>query len=81
MKQVFLHPMLCYQLMGWAGRCAVIGNGGGSELSEGRSISGATVAQLEADGKEELHRRNREEEVEVFRKVHLRYEGRIRRWW
>jgi len=84
MKQVFIHPyagVLSAYGMGLADVRVVRERAVESKLSDSVMVQlGQMLAQLEAEGKQELNRRGTEDaeeekEIEVLRKVHLRYEG------
>ncbi|WP_250124435.1 hydantoinase B/oxoprolinase family protein [Chroococcidiopsis sp. CCMEE 29] len=82
MKQVFIHPyagVLSAYGMGLADVRVLRERAVESKLSDGVMVQlGQMLTQLEAEGKEELNStsvRGAEEEIEVLRKVHLRYEG------
>ncbi len=83
MKQVFIHPyagVLSAYGMGLADVRVLRERAVESKLSDSVMVQlGQMLAQLEAEGNEELNRTGangaEEEEIEVLRKVHLRYEG------
>jgi 5-oxoprolinase (ATP-hydrolysing) len=84
MKQVFIHPyagVLSAYGMGLADVRVLREQAVESKLSDSVMVQlGQMLAQLEAEGKQELNRRGTEDaeeekEIEVLRKVHLRYEG------
>lgn len=82
MKQVFIHPyagVLSAYGMGLADVRVIRERAVESVLGEGLVSMEQLLAQLEVEGKEETNKRGaesaEEREVEVLRKVHLRYEG------